>query len=124
VQWFGTNIGHCFFTGATWLPDGVQITHPEREFRIRFMIETERHWRKWDMVAFFMHECNQGCGVWGGGCAIDSRPVTPRDRAVVDGLMRWLGRSEGRAFIKAFEEWRARSLAERTRATAKRLQTA
>ncbi len=97
VQWFGTNVGWCFIETDISRDPGF---HPEREFLIKFAKEMERK----DMVAFLTHVCTPRCfhealSWFIGGCYVDGETVFPRDRAVIDGLMRWLGRKAGRTFI-------------------------
>lgn len=115
MYWFGTNVGSCFlevpYTGD-WLPKDRQLpplnewkdklkNHPEHEFLKKY----ERAMRDRDMVAFWGHECTGECGEsrrkfspFVSPHAYDSSAITERDRAVVRGLMHWLGRVEGRSF--------------------------
>jgi hypothetical protein len=104
VQWFGTGVGWSFIA-ADISRDSIPGFHPAREFIIKFECAS----REKDMVAFLTHVCTPACKSGGkmvpltaslsGTCHIDSRGVSTRDRAVVDGLMYWLGQKEGRSFI-------------------------
>jgi len=99
VQWLGTNNGRCFLeTDISRL--SIAGFHPEREFRIKFAME------QMDMIALLMHVCTPRCEtvrmLYYNGCYYNNNDVSLRDRTVVDGLMRWLGRREGRAFIAEF----------------------
>lgn len=96
LQWFGTNGGRCFLeTDVSRF--SIPGFHPGREFRIKLA----RKMRKRDMVAFWTHVCTPRCESGHRHCC-DSRAVLPRDRAVVDGLMFWLDRNAGRAFLAEF----------------------
>lgn len=101
VQWLGSNNGRCFLE-TDISRDSIPEFHPEREFRIKFAKEM----RQMDMVAMLMHICTPRCSVvhslYHNGCYHDANDVSSRDRTVVDGLMRWLGRSAGRTFIAEF----------------------
>ncbi|MDP1707217.1 MAG: hypothetical protein Q8L30_01545 [bacterium] len=110
VYWFGTNVGRCYLETDI---SGLSIPgfHPEREFRIKFAQEMERK----DMVAFLTHVCTSRCGgkvvtlqqVIAGRCYFDSSAVSLRDRALIDGLMFWLGKKAGRAFIADYSARKA-----------------
>ncbi len=101
VQWLGSNNGLCFL-GTDISHSSIHGFHPEREFRIKFAME------KMDMVALLMHICTPRCNVvhslYYNGCYYNANDVSSRDRAVVDGLMRWLGKRAGRAFIAEFKK--------------------
>lgn len=102
VQWLGSNNGRCFLE-TDISRDSIPEFHPEREFRIKFAKEM----RQMDMVAMLMHICTPRCEVvrslYHSGCYYYANDVSSRDRAVVDGLMRWLGKKAGRAFIAEFK---------------------
>lgn len=98
AQWLGTNNGRCFLD-TDISRDSIPGFHPEREFCMKFALEMKRS----DKVASLTHVCTARCGRIrminpAVGCYIDSSDVFARDRAVVDGFMRWLGRKDGRAF--------------------------
>lgn len=106
VQWLATNCGNGFL--VTDISERPRF-HPEREFLMKLAEEQEQR----DMMTFWTHVCDSRCD--------PNRPrffpdyhyyytssVTGRDRAVVDGLMRWLGKPAGRAFIKTYMEIRER----------------
>ncbi len=99
VQWFGTNCGRCFLE-TDISGDSIPGFHPEREFLIKLAKE------HFDLAAHLAHECSERCKVHRlfarYGCYFAEKDVTPRDRAVLDGLMRWLGRKPGRAFAVEF----------------------
>lgn len=98
--WFGTNFGRSFLeTDISRF--GIPGYHPAREFRIKLA----RKMKKVDIVAHVTHVCNARCGTVRsivGDCYHESGEVSVRDRAVVDGLMRWLASRAGRAFIAEF----------------------
>lgn len=102
IQWFGTNVGSCFLERLYSDISCKPSFHPEREFRMKLAKEMQRR----DMVAFWTHICTSRCDRVRSfpydGCYYDSHEVSTRDRAVVDGLMRWLGRNAGRAFIAEY----------------------
>lgn len=97
VQWFGTNCGRCFLEE----PIFGGVSHPEREFLDKLAKENEHR----DMVAFWCHVCTPQCNtnrslfLLDNRCFYPSSSVSARDRAVVEGLMRWLGRVAGREFV-------------------------
>ena len=99
IQWLGTNVGNCFLESLDSNLSRQPSFHPEREFRMKLAKEMQRA----DMVVFWTHVCTSRCNTVqlfpNGGCYYDSREVSTRDRAVVDGLMLWLGRNAGRTFI-------------------------
>jgi len=128
VQWFGTSCGRCFLEDPLV---GCDPSHPEREFMEKFA-KQQKLWDHMDMVAFFCHVCTPRC-------AADTRlyfletphyyspsQVSVRDRAVVDGLMRWLGRKAGREFVARYIARREQALsnARERRLTAARKQQA
>lgn len=102
IQWLGTNVGDCFLTTSL---NGRKGYHPEREFVMKLAEEMERC----HLVAHILHVCDGRCGTCLSrvgsfdGCAYDTRSISDRDMAVVDGLMRWLGKKDGRSFIRAYQ---------------------
>lgn len=115
VQWFGTNVGRCFVDEPLQNPGGRY--HPSREF----IIKLQRSNRDRDMYAFLSHRCAGRCldprrkrfrlG-FSDPCVYDSRQVTDRDRAVIDGLMRWLGTARGRQYLVDYRARRSAARAE------------
>lgn len=101
VQWLGTNVGDCFLATSI---NGREGYHPEREFVMKLAEEMG----KCHLVAHILHICNKRCGTFVtrigsfDGCAYDARLISDRDMVVVDGLMRWLGKKDGRSFIKKY----------------------
>lgn len=97
VQWFATNCGRCFLEDPPIF--GLKISHPEREFTEKLAHDMKRR----DFVALWTHTCNDQCQekvpFFGEPCYYMSSTVSERDRAVVSGLMFWLGKKSGRAFI-------------------------
>lgn len=117
MYWFGTNVGSCFLERPTIFPPKGRLGRPEYEFLAKY----EREMQRRDMVAFWGHQCTHRCSQdnvmlspFVSPHAYDSRTITSRDRAVTEGLMRWLGRPEGRVFIA---DWLAHL--ERARDTAR-----
>ncbi len=104
MYWFGTNVGSCFLeVPLTSLPRG-RLGRPEYEF----LVKLERDMQRRDMVAFWAHECRDECGnstmrhLFVDGHEYIRDVITTRDRALAEGLMRWLGSTEGRVFIAAW----------------------
>lgn len=100
VQWFGTNVGRCFLE-TNISHHSIPGFHSEREFLIKFAQEMQRK----DMVVFFTHVHTSLCDAvhsFRGGCYYGNDKVSSRDRIVIDGLMRWLGRKAGRTFIAEY----------------------
>ena len=102
VQWFGTNVGRCFIE-TDISRQSIPGFHFEREFLIKFAQEMKQS----DLVAFLTHTCTPHCETirklgFRNECWYDRNNVSLRDRAVVDGLMRWLGRKAGREFLAEF----------------------
>lgn len=101
VQWLGTNIGRAFLSEDKTVSQS-QSFHPEREFVLKL-----EHYPR-DLVAFWTHVCSKDCkrsNVISLGSEphfFSSKKVSPRERALADGLMRWLGRPAGRAFIAEY----------------------
>lgn len=102
VQWLGTNVGDCFLTRNI---SGKRGFHLEREFLMKCTEESKAH----DMTTFWCHFCTPRCKepvhfslVGESRHRYDPRAVTQRDKAVVDGLLRWLGHSAGREFIAQY----------------------
>jgi|ETNmetMinimDraft_33_1059910.scaffolds.fasta_scaffold12808_3 hypothetical protein len=102
IQWLGTNVGSCFLECLYHDISRQPSFHPEREFRMKLAKEM----RHVDMVAFWTHICTSRCNTVHlfpyGSCYYDSHEVSTRDRAVVDGLMLWLGRNAGRTFVAEY----------------------
>lgn len=103
VQWLATNVGDCFLT--TKKMAGEEARNHEREFVLKLAAEMEGC----DLVARIFHVCNTQCNSNVGRIfafdhphAYDSSSVSSRDRALVDGLMRWLGKRSGRSFVKRY----------------------
>ncbi|MDD2657626.1 MAG: hypothetical protein PHD04_03135 [Candidatus Pacebacteria bacterium] len=103
MQWFGTGVGRCFLESAvpSWdVPANGYIG--EWEFLIKLKIEQQR----WEPIANVVHVCTDDCDKirsLNGSCHRSSAQIMPRDRAVVEGLLRWLGKQAGRAFIAEFQ---------------------
>jgi hypothetical protein len=95
VQWFGTNCGRVFLEDPLF----GGVSHPEREFTEKL---AKCHYCR-DMPAFWCHQCNPQCGAglltFNQECHRRFTDASIRDRAVIDGLMRWLGREAGREFV-------------------------
>jgi hypothetical protein len=78
--------------------------HPSREFILKLWHEEHCQGGR-DMVPFFVHACTPTCRERADllsplpVCQIDKDHVRPRDRAVVHGLMFWLGTKDGRSFL-------------------------
>lgn len=115
VQWLATNVGSCFFDESIDTRPGY---HPEREFVMKFADMDV--WRQRHMLALWVHECTDKCHT--GSSLNPDYPhylsqqlVMPRDRAVVEGFMRWLGKKEGRDFVASY-----RARLERVRTARKR----
>ncbi len=98
MQWFGTSVGRCCLD-----PDRNPDYPPAEEFQVK-LARRERGFPE-DMPAFFAHVCTDVCGTAysGGGCAFNHSDASPRDRAVIDSLLRWLGSDEGRRFVEEFK---------------------
>ena len=101
VQWFATNVGRCFLEDQMAF---LEISHPEREFVEKLEYDNKVHKR--DKVAFWAHTCDKRCLPQGKVVRLGADPhlydpttVSERDRALVHGLMWWLGKAAGRAFI-------------------------
>lgn len=96
VQWFGTSCGRDFLVHPSGdYQDNVFVLapyHSEREFV--WKLEYERR-RREDVLAILLF-----------GPEHDPGSVTRRDRALAEGLMRWLGKQAGRAFITELERRR------------------
>ena len=102
MQWFGTNVGGCFLEADISSKPGF---HPEREFLMK--CEREMELNHFDLPPFFVHICTERCrsqplSFMGQRCYYDDQ-ASARDRAVVDGLMRWLSRPAGRSFIAEYQ---------------------
>lgn len=107
VQWLATNVGGCFLeTDISSRKDLPMKYHPEREFLIKCELEKEHHAGLQDIPAFITHVCTNRCKeLWRcthGVCHYNPKDVSTRDRAVVDGLMRWLATKQGRAFTTRY----------------------
>lgn len=107
VQWFGTNIGRCFIDEP--LRNPPKNYHASKEFALKLAKEN----RDRDFYAFLSHRCTNACNnpkrfrlFMSDPCLFDSRKVTERDRAVIDGLMRWLGTTHGRQYLTEFSDRR------------------
>lgn len=109
MQWFGTSVGRCFLED-TW--SFLPPHHPEREFLVKLEFEREKSHSPVDLAMHFTHVCNARCRHNGilSICSYDARDTTARDRALVGGLMRWLGRTAGREFIAAYKARKERVL--------------
>jgi len=102
VQWLATNVGSRFFSESI---SSRPNFHPEREFVMKFADMDV--WRQRQMLAMWVHECTDKCYT---GSSLDPdyphhlslQLVMPRDRALIDGFMRWLGRKEGREFMVSY----------------------
>jgi hypothetical protein len=103
LQWLGTNVGRCFLEEDI-SQKRTRRYHPEREFVIKLDLMEKEKCR--DMVSFFTHVCTPQCtksgSFWSDGCVYKKGDSHTRDRAVVDGLMRWLGQESGRAFLAEY----------------------
>ena len=108
MQWFGTNVGRCFIDRK--VARQGRGYHESREFTIKLAEENKSWSRSCDMYTFLSHRCTGRCNnkkrlrFWlsNDPCVHDSRTVTERDKAVIDGLMRWLGTAHGRQYITEF----------------------
>lgn len=121
VYWFGTNVGNAFLEPAyCWLgprdlpPLSRRLAdHPEREFLEKYRRQIVPH----DYVKYvWAHTCVPECEKrrqpsFPADHCFYHDAVVPRDYAVVEGLMRWLGTTEGRTFTAA---WRKRRNAAET----------
>jgi hypothetical protein len=119
VQWLATNVGNCFLTETrVEIKEDVRF-HPEREFVLKLEYEDSRSLRygymgRVGLAIFLTHVCNEYCGAQAirtlsGEYHVYRRSeVSNRDRALVLGLMHWLGRKDGRAFIASYLARRAR----------------
>lgn len=112
VYWLGTNCGGAFLHPTPkWVSEDRRLPHldygprppSERDFLEKFRKDMERR----DMVVFWIHTCVQECTepvpVLADPHCYDASEVRSRDYALVEGLMRWLGRKEGREFITDYE---------------------
>lgn len=103
MTWLGTNCGKCFIDTDISRED-VPGFHPAREFHLKLAREAQI--QRVDMYAVLCHSCKPTCNRrarW-PHCHIDPREVSERDRIIIDSLMRWLGRGEGRSFISIHKE--------------------
>jgi hypothetical protein len=108
VQWFGTNVGRCFLEDV-W--PHIPAHRHDHEFLAKLEYEREKSYSPTDLAVHFTHTCNERCGkivAFWGSCKYIPSETTLRDRAVVDGLMRWLGRKDGREFIADYQARRKR----------------
>lgn len=116
IQWLGTNVGNGFLLDAY----KAKGTRPDKAFSEKFAQKQLGY----DMVMHFTHVCTEHCrdGFTGiivliDPCYLDPSQVTERDRVVVEGLMLWLGRKAGRAFLaEHFARYERAGLAARERA--------
>lgn len=111
VYWLGTNCGNAFLqSNHKWLPESqsassnsVSKTPSEHEFLEKFREDM----KKQDMVVFWIHTCTPACSEpvpsFVNPHHYDASEVRPRDYALVEGLMRWLGRKAGREFVAGYE---------------------
>lgn len=109
IQWFGTSVGGAFLEGKLYSKEKVRSDH---EFLAKYADQVKRQ----DILRHLVHTCTPKCqngviSMFGNGHDYRSTIVTDRDKAVVDGLMRWLGRTDGRAFIAKFLERNKRAWA-------------
>jgi hypothetical protein len=100
VQWFGTNVGGAFLETRLHSKSSSRKDH-------EFVIKFAEHCKQYNLIAHLMHVCTDRClkGLYifhSTGHDYSEKTVTDRDRAVVDGLMRWLGSRAGRAFIAEY----------------------
>jgi hypothetical protein len=112
VQWFGSNVGNCFLLHS---PVFFKPRSKDREFVEKFAQERVSNAL---VMRFTHHACTEACGrnpephevVVGFRVRDlhDYAPVTERDQALVEGLMWWLGRTQGRSFIAAWDAKRSR----------------
>lgn len=102
MQWFGTNVGRCFITEPVRNPG--KGYHESKEFVVKLEKENKRH----NLYAFLAHWCTTRCNskkhfrLGLDSCIYDHRQVSGRDKAVIDGLMRWLGTAHGRKYLADF----------------------
>ncbi len=109
VQWLGSNVGNCFLIRDISQKLGYSL---EREFLTKYAEDSKIH----DMVTFWCHICTPKCKeptyfslIGESNHRYNPRTVTDRDVAVVDGLLRWLGRPAGRGFLSRYEARRKRA---------------
>jgi hypothetical protein len=100
MYWFGTNIGNCFLL----YPHGLHTPkRHDHEFLEKFNLYMKE---QRNLVAMWTHVCNNDCKLSSMPFADPHRDrpkeVTPRDYAVAEALMRWLGASSGRVFIASW----------------------
>jgi len=98
LQWLATNVGNEFLTRDISEYSGY---HTEREFVLKFEHKPNRDQR----LALWLHECSPLCSKFTSECVLDVNQVTTRDRTVIDGLFRWLGKSDGRQFIANYQQY-------------------
>lgn len=103
IQWLGTNCGNWFLEEDISRELGF---HPEREFLMKCeRSDARRNQTEPSMALFLTHSCTERCRnnpfMPFQSCHYDN-PVSERDRAVINGLMRWLGKPPGRGFIAEY----------------------
>lgn len=96
IYWFGTNVGNCFLTTSSFRKS---IRH-DHEFleKLRDPVQGVK-----DLVRMLTHVCNKDCSE----TLVDTHVykvdhTSPRDRALIEGVMRWLGTKAGRDFIASW----------------------
>lgn len=116
VYWFGTNVGNAFLEPQRhWLPEARRLpplrqsAPSEREYLEKY----QGRMRERDLVKYlWAHTCVPACNQHQDARGLGDHhqyheEVISRDYAVVEGLMRWLGRQAGREFsTKWFEKLR------------------
>lgn len=115
VQWFGTNVGRCFIEEPLRRLESGYRQSEEFATKFRKMHEDR------DMYAFLAHRCTSVCNnprifrLAYESCIFDSQQISARDKAVVDGLMVWLGTEHGRQFFRDFHARRGEARADADR---------
>src|SRR3989339_1046875 len=102
VQWFATSVGNAFIESV--ISHGAKQRH-DHEFVRKF----NDYEKQYNLIAHLMHTCTPQCHkglllMRGNGHDYSQNEVTARDKAVAMGLMIWLGRAAGRAFIAEYLE--------------------
>ncbi len=107
VQWLGAHCGTVFVEGSPLYHDPAP-EDPALEFVHKF--DQERKKRSFCLALLLTHVCSSRCnsGIVLGPLGesphrFDPFAVQHRDRIVMRGLMHWLGSTEGRMFLSAYQ---------------------
>ena len=99
IQWLATNVGSSFLDeDISKLPQ----FHPEREF----VMKAARRQLPIELVAVWTHVCDDAKCLFPLPHPLhrfEPTEITARDRALMDGFLRWLGSQRGREFITSYK---------------------